>query len=152
MRYAAFLAFAFLAVAQQPPPKKQQRDLKIENIETPSTPTGKAVAIPHSYAVMVGISRYQNLPEKDQLHFAERDAQSIYSILISPTDGNFKQKNVRVLTSANATLAGMRREIDNWLPATAKKGDRVLIYFAGHGFMYQSKGYLAPYDFKKENI
>ncbi|HEY1340772.1 MAG TPA: tetratricopeptide repeat protein, partial [Bryobacteraceae bacterium] len=120
--------------------------------ETPSTPTGKAVAIPRSYAVVVGISRYQNLPEKDQLHFAERDAQSIYSILISPEGGNFKQENVRVLAGANATLAGMRREIDNWLPATAKEGDRVLIYFAGHGFMYQGKGYLAPYDFKKENI
>jgi tetratricopeptide (TPR) repeat protein len=29
----------------------------------------------------------------------------------------------------------------------AREDDRVLIYFAGHGFMYQGKGYLAPYDF-----
>ena len=29
----------------------------------------------------------------------------------------------------------------------AKGDDRVVIYFAGHGFIYQGKGYLAPYDF-----
>src|SRR5262249_27631471 len=29
---------------------------------------------------------------------------------------------------------------------------RVLVYFAGHGFMYQGKGYLAPYDFNPNDI
>ncbi len=52
-----------------------------------------------------------------------------------------------MLTGAKATLAAIRREIDTWLPSVAKDGDRVLVYFAGHGFMYQGKGYLAPYDF-----
>ena len=52
-----------------------------------------------------------------------------------------------MLTSEKATLAALRNEIDTWLPSVAKEDDRVLIYFAGHGFMYQGKGYLAPYDF-----
>ena len=34
----------------------------------------------------------------------------------------------------------------------ALEDDRVLIYFAGHGFVFQGKGYLAPYDISLKNI
>jgi hypothetical protein len=37
----------------------------------------------------VGIASYKNLPSKAQLEFSERDADAIYSILISPEGGNF---------------------------------------------------------------
>ena len=86
------------------------------------------------------------------MQLAERDAQSIYTIAISPEGGNFKQENVHVLTGAKATLANVRHEIGEWLPSVAKEGDRVLIYFAGHGFVYQGKGYLAPFNFDMTNI
>ncbi|HEV3333957.1 MAG TPA: tetratricopeptide repeat protein [Bryobacteraceae bacterium] len=149
-RIAFFLTCAALAAAQT----KQQRDLKIEKIEPeaaqPAAP--KPVAIPRSYAVIVGISNYQKLPANLQLQFSERDAQSIYTILISPEGGNFKAENVHMLTGPNATLAGLRREIDGWLPTVAKDDDRVLIYFAGHGFVDQGKGYLAPYDVDLKNL
>lgn len=144
------LLFAFTAaalLAQQP----QQRDLKIEK-DTPAPPPPKAVAIPRSYAVVIGISRYQNLPDKLQLQFAERDAQSIYTVLISPEGGNFKAENVHVLTGPKATLAAIRHEIDDWLPSVSQPDDRVLIYFAGHGFLYQGRAYLAPYDINLDKI
>ena len=136
------LALAPLAFAQPP---QQQRDLKLEKIEDPTLP---AKLSGHSYAVVVGISKYPNLPADKQLQFAERDAQSIYTILISPEGGNFKAENVKLLTGAQATLAAMKSQIDTWLPSVAQDDDRVLIYFAGHGFIYQGKGYLAPSDFK----
>jgi tetratricopeptide (TPR) repeat protein len=139
-----------LAQAQQAQ-TQGQRDLKIEKIEEPGAPPKQAV-IPRSYAVIIGISGYKNLDEKWQLQYAERDAQSIYTIAISPEGGNFKQENVHVLEGAKATLANIRHEIGEWLPSVAKEGDRVLIYFAGHGFVYQGKGYLAPYDFQKDKI
>ena len=101
---------------------------------------------------MVGIARYQSIPDKLQLQFAERDAEAIYSILISPEGGNFRAENVHKLTGAKATLAGLRRELETWLPSVAKDEDRVLIYFAGHGFVYQGKAYLAPYDIDLGNI
>jgi tetratricopeptide (TPR) repeat protein len=140
---------AALAFAQQPPPT-QQRDLKVEKLDT--APTAKPLQIPVSYAVIVGISRYRNLAEKDQLQFAERDAQSIFTALISPEGGNFRVENVHMLTGDKATLANVRREIGTWLPSVATQDDRVLIYFAGHGFMYQGKGYLAPFDFQRDRI
>ena len=108
--------------------------------------------IPRSYAVIIGISKYPKLDASHQLTYVERDAQSIYTALISPEGGNFKQENVHVLTGTKATLANMRHEIDEWLPSQAKADDRVLIYFAGHGFLYGGKGYLAPSDFDMTKI
>ncbi|MEO8371561.1 MAG: tetratricopeptide repeat protein [Candidatus Solibacter sp.] len=134
------------------PPQSQQRDLKVERLDTPPGVIVKTVRIPVSYAVIVGISKYPKLAAKDQLAFAERDAQAIFTALISPEGGNFRVENVHVLTNEKATLAGLRHEIDTWLPSVAKDDDRVLIYFAGHGFMFQGKGYLAPADFDRDRI
>jgi tetratricopeptide (TPR) repeat protein len=145
------LACAAAAVAQpQKAPSKQERDLKIEKEEEIPLPTGQT--IPRSYAVIIGISRYGNLEEKFQLQYAERDAHSIHTALISQEGGNFKAENIRMLTGSQATLANIRREIDVWLPSVAKEDDRVLIYFAGHGFISENKGYLAPYDFDMKRI
>jgi tetratricopeptide (TPR) repeat protein len=152
-RILLFLACAGFAIAQAPPkqpPQKQERDLKIEKEDETPLPTGQS--IPRSYAVIVGISRYGKLEDKFQLQYAERDAQSIHTVLISPEGGNFKAENVHVLMGPQATLAGLRREIDTWLPSVAKEDDRVLIYFAGHGFIAGGKGYLAPYDFDMKRI
>ena len=154
MRVIVLFLIAASALAQQAPkapPKQQQRDLKVETLDAPSALPGNPLP-PRSYAVIVGISGYKNLPANLQLKYAERDAQSIYTILISPEGGNFKAENVHILEGEKATLAGLRKEIDDWLPGIAKEDDRVLIYFAGHGFMYQGKGYLAPYDFDMNRI
>jgi tetratricopeptide (TPR) repeat protein len=152
MRITSFLVSALvlagLAAAQTPAPANQQRDLKLEKIE-PAKPPSNAPA--HSYAVIVGIAAYPKLPARWQLHFPERDAQSIYTALISPEGGNFKAENVKVLTGAKATLAGIRQEIGAWLPSMAQGDDRVVIYFAGHGFIFDGKAYLAPYDFDMAN-
>ncbi len=153
LRFVFPLLAALLARGQAPPQapaKNQQRDLKVEKIEAP--PPGITEAIPRSYAVVIGISHYQNLDQEHQLEYPDADAQSIYTILISPEGGNFKAENVHKLVGPKATLAAMRHEIDDWLPSMAKDDDRVLIYFAGHGFMYQGKGYLAPYDFDASRI
>ena len=157
IRTIACLVFltAWLGWSQTPPPA--QRDLRIEkDVTTPAAaaPAAKptAVAIPRSYALVIGISRYQNLAQGQQLQYAERDAEAIYSILISPEGGNFRAENVRTLIGPKATLANIRRELEEWLPAAAKEDDRVLIYFAGHGFVAQGQAYLAPYDIVIDQI
>jgi hypothetical protein len=81
-----------------------------------SLPAPGAVAIPRSYALVIGIAGYKNLAAKDQLQFAERDAESIYSILISPEGGNFHAENVHRLVGPRATLADVRQELEQWLP------------------------------------
>lgn len=139
--------------AQQAPPQPtQQRDLKIEKDLPVTAPPPVAVSIPRSYALVMGIAAYQNLGAAHNLQYSERDAQSIFDVLISPEGGNFHRENVHLLIGPKATLANMRHELEDWLPSQAKDGDRVLIYFAGHGFLYQGHGYLAPYDIDPHNI
>ncbi len=148
---ACLLAFAGFAVAQQPA-DKQQRDLRVEKDTTPAPGSAQPVRIPRSYALVVGIAQYQNLPAAKQLQFPQRDAESIYSILISTEGGNFHAENVHKLIGAKATLAALRHELEEWLPSVTKDDDRVLIYFAGHGFVSGGKAYLAPYDIDLNNI
>ena len=148
----ASLAVVALLAAAQPPSRdqgKQQRDLKYEESNTAATP---AVTVPRGYALIIGIGNYKNLPGRAQLEFSERDADAMYSILISPEGGNFRAENVHRLTGQQATLANVKRELESWLPSVAKEEDRVVIYFAGHGFVAGGRAYLAPYDLDPNNI
>jgi tetratricopeptide (TPR) repeat protein len=134
----------------KPPAPPQQRDLRVEKDVPEAAPP--APRIPRSYALVVGIAGYQNLPSQLQLRYAERDAEAVYSILISAEGGNFPAENVRRLIGPRATLAALRRDLEQWLPAVAREDDRVLIYFAGHGFVFGGQAYLAPYDVEVNNI
>src|ERR1700686_3946123 len=79
-----FSMLLFCAVAA--PQQQKSRDLKYEE----DRPAQAPVTIPRGYALVVGIAKYKNLPAKAQLDFAERDAESVYSVLINPEGGNFR--------------------------------------------------------------
>ncbi len=147
MRFPILLAAAAAVLTAQ----QTGRDLRLEK-EAPPAAVPAAPRIPRSYALVVGIGTYRNLPEKMQLRYSERDAEAVYSILISTEGGNFPAENVHRLIGPKATLAALRQELEQWLPSVARSDDRVLIYFAGHGFVYGGKGYLAPYDFEVNNV
>ena len=141
-------AWLIASIALLQPPQQKARDLKYEE----DRPAQAPVTIPRGYALVVGIAKYKNLPAKAQLDFAERDAESIYSVLINPEGGNFRAENVHRLIGAKATLANLKQELEVWLPSVAKEPDRVVIYFAGHGFISGARGYLAPYDVDPSNV
>ncbi|HEY3841416.1 MAG TPA: caspase family protein, partial [Bryobacteraceae bacterium] len=149
-RLLLLLIPAILWCQPAPSPPKTERDLKLDTGNTRSTPSG--VVVPRSYALVVGISQYKNLPPEGQLQFPERDAESIYTVLISAEGGQFEPGNVHKLIGSQATLANLRKELEQWLPSVTKDDDRVLIYFAGHGFVSSGKAYLAPYDIDRLNI
>lgn len=153
----ALLLLACLAVnAQQPagqsPPADQQdnsRDLKPVHPAEEGPVSG---AVPQSYALVIGIAHYRNLPASAQLAYPDRDAESIYTTLISQQGGEFPADHVHMLTDAEATQANILHELETWLPAVTTADDRVLIYFAGHGFISDGKGYLAPWDVDLHNL
>ncbi|HEY3136133.1 MAG TPA: caspase family protein [Blastocatellia bacterium] len=98
-----------------------------------------------TWAVVIGISKYQKLPGGQQLQFADRDAtlfaETVEKKGVSP-------QNVRLLTSAEATTAAVKSAIGNWLARSASESDTVLIFFSGHGMVEREFGeaYLLGYD------
>ena len=144
---AGLLMFA-LPLASQQNSAPDARDLKTVGPATKNKP----VTIPRSYALVIGVSTYKNLPSTAQLEYPNRDAEDMYTTLISAEGGQFPAENVHKLINEKATIANLRQELEVWLPSVTKDDDRVLIYFAGHGFVSGGKGYLAPYDVDIHNI
>ena len=133
--------------------------------QTPGVEIGGQTPRPslgESYALVVGISDYQHLPSPDgeraevgrlrDLRFAQRDADSIYRILISNRGGAFKVENVRLLLGSDATQSNLRDSLQNWLPQKSEGAERVLIYFSGHGLVSGGQTYLLPWDGDPRNL
>lgn len=154
---AAVSAFAQDAPQQAPKPDdakpedRATRDLKPLRPNPDTTPTA-VVDIPRSYALVIGVAHYPNLPASAQLQFPVRDANEMYSTLISPEGGQFPPEHVHKLVNGEVTLANLHRELEQWLPSVTQPNDRVMIYFAGHGFISNGKAYLAPVDIDLKNI
>jgi tetratricopeptide (TPR) repeat protein len=130
---------------EQIPDSLNQRDLGIERPRA-VTDTSAASAIPTGYALIVGVAKYEKLAPEDNLRFPESDAEAVYRALISKQGGAFPPENVHKLIGAQATLQNLRQELEEWLPSVAQEQDRVVVYFAGHGFVKGGQGYVAPWD------
>ena len=147
-KFALLLLAGIAALGQTP--TQRERDLRFTKVPDAVKPAG--VVIPRSYALVIGISEYPTLPPGGQLKFPFEDAAGIYTALISTEGGQFPPENVHRLLGKQATLANIRKELEEWLPGVTKPDDRVVVYFAGHGFLSDGKAYLAPYDINLANI
>jgi tetratricopeptide (TPR) repeat protein len=159
---SGFLLTGSLLLAQNatPPPTPptqpsatqtdQDRDLTFKKDKT--APVQTTVQIPRSYALVIGISHYKNLPQTAQLEYPNVDAESVYTVLISTEGGQFPAENVHKLIDDKATDANIKYELETWLPSVTHSDDRVLVYFAGHGFVSNGTAYIAPYDIDLNNI
>ena len=113
--------------------------------------TGKEVSLYNkSWAVIIGVNEYEHVKPLD---YCVDDANSIQNILIENFD--FAPENTLILTDEQATLKGIKNAFDK-IMKEAGKDDRVLIYFAGHGFTEDLPdggeiGYLMPVDGKRED-
>ncbi len=94
-----------------------------------------------SRAVVIGVSKYRNLPE---LPGAVRDARAVAELLAGH---GFE---VTLLLDGEATRSRIAEAIGDRLPRELGKNDRVLVYFAGHAVSVGSgdgvMGYLMPVE------
>lgn len=149
----ALFAVPALLSAQAPSNAAQDRQQPRDLVLAPkNNPLPVKTAVPRGYALVVGIANYQNLDESKQLRYPESDADSFYRVLINHEGGAFPAENVHFLKGSQATLANIKRELEEWLPSVAQPADRVVVYFAGHGFVQNGRGYLAPYDVQPERL
>jgi hypothetical protein len=105
----------------------------------------------NSYALIIGINKYQNVRSLD---YAVKDAEDIQSMLVDKF--NFQQGNTVLLKDEEATKTAIIQEFSN-ITKKAESNDRVLIFFAGHGETMDlpdggEMGFLVPVDGDKTDL
>ena len=106
-----------------------QEKLATQAAEAAATaPTGGT-----TYAIAVGVSKYQKLPQDLWLQYAHADAGDFTKLLLSPRGGGLPPENVLSLTDEKATTAALRTAFNTFLKARAGKKDTVIVLIAGHG-------------------
>ena len=83
-----------------------------------------------TYAVVVGISDYQYLPD---IKYAAKDARLFAAYLASEAGGNIPREHIMLLTNEKATPKSIIYDGFDFLADNCKKGDKVIFYFSGHG-------------------
>lgn len=104
------------------------------------------------YALIVGVSDYAGNGPAD-LNFAHKDAEVFADYLMSAAGGSVPQKNIKLLTDGDATIAKVYNA-KRWVEDTAKKKDLVYLYFSGHGDVedgIHKRGYLLLHDSPTKN-
>lgn len=105
-------------------------------------PAYKVAQNPDAFAVVVGVEKYNALPEA---RFAERDAKAMNAHLLAM---GYPQRNIVLLTGPQATRTGFVKNLEAWLPNRVTERSTVLFYFSGHGApdANTSEAYLVPLD------
>ena len=82
-----------------------------------------------SFAAIIGIDKYPNLPPDRQLSYAVRDAQGIEQVLRK----QYKFDKIVTLYNEQATQKGIVRLLTTELPREMGSEDSLFIFWAGHG-------------------
>lgn len=101
-------------------------------------------------AVLVGINAYPGQPLNGCINDVEDVAQALVDKF------GFAHDDIRLLTDARATTAGIRERLD-WLTKSARAGDTLLFHYSGHGTQFpirddagsvaENHGAICPVDF-----
>ena len=85
-----------------------------------------------SWALLIGIDKYETVAPN--LNYAVDDAEDMAALLVGQF--GFPDKNVTLLKNEQATKQNILKSFRD-ITKSAKKNDRVLIFFAGHGETYK---------------
>lgn len=94
-------------------------------------------AMAEDRALVIGIGTYENLPEDMFLHGPKNDVKAISALLTDRL--GFSPDGIRLLVDQQATKEAMLSSIKEWLIDGTKPGDRVFLYFSGHGLQVKDE-------------
>ncbi len=99
--------------------------------QAPPKPRDTTITGPQSFAMIVGISKYQFIRS---LEYADKDAELFRDFLKSPSGGKLGDDNIFILLNEMALATNFWSKGTKWLKAKKlQKGDRLYIYLSGHG-------------------
>ena len=81
--------------------------------------------------LLIGIENYQ-----DPNNSLNGPAHDLYLMEQVSVQLNFSKGQIRTLKDSEATRNAILQEFSNWLVSGTNPGDRVLLYFSGHGFQH----------------
>ncbi|MDP2805244.1 MAG: caspase family protein, partial [Gallionellaceae bacterium] len=149
------LALALLAALLLSPVTAQAADtraLKIIATDSATKQTGEVGLYNKSYAVIIGIDQYANLPADKQLTYAVKDAKGVADVL----KRQYKFDKIITLYNKDATRKSITKLLEVELPKQLGEQDALFIFWAGHGNQQSSRegdiGYLIPYDGDPDDI
>ena len=96
----------------------------------------------NTYALIVGVADYKNDFFAEDLPYTLNEVEAVYSFLRSTKGGSVPAENICLLTDSSATKENIIIRAKA-LFSKAKRNDRVMFYFGGHG----GDGCFSPYDF-----
>jgi len=118
-----------------------------------STPDTDTPAAGRSFALLVGVSDYQD-PNINPLRFAHEDAILFQQHLQSPRGGAIPGENIQLLINEQATTAGIRMAVETLLKTLAGPEDTVLVFVASHGTVDPNtgQGFIVTYDSDPQDL
>lgn len=144
---AAFFLF-FLGIQTNLAHAAETRGLRVVAKDPASGQTGEVKLYNKSYAVIIGIDKYPNLPQDRQLAYAVKDAKGIEQVLKQ----QYKFDKIITLYDQQATKSRILELLTDELPTQTGEEDSLFIFWAGHGNQEKKSdgdlGYLIPFDGK----
>ncbi|MDD2854884.1 MAG: caspase family protein, partial [Desulfuromonadaceae bacterium] len=130
----------------------ETRGLRVVAKDTTTNQTGEVKLYNKSYAVIIGIDRYRNLPPDRQLKNAVNDAKGVEETIRK----HYRFDKIYSLHNEEANRDGIMRLLTSELPKTVGKEDALFVFWAGHGNQEKTDegelGYLIPYDGNGDGI
>jgi hypothetical protein len=130
----------------------ETRGLSIVAKDSSSGRQGEVRLYNKSYAVIIGIDRYANLPAGRKLKNAVKDAKGVEDVLRK----NYQFDKIITLHNDQATKDRIMEVLTEELPAQMGRDDALFLFWAGHGNQEKSEygeiGYLIPYDGSTDKI
>jgi len=105
-----------------------------------------------TYALLIGISKYQKLPQDLWLQYADADAKTFSDHLSSLRGGGVPPEQMVVLTNEQATTAAVRNAFQTFLKNRVGPKDTIFILVAGHGSVDSRGAYIMTYDSDPEDL
>jgi len=105
-----------------------------------------------TFALLIGVSKYQKLPQDLWLQYADADAKTFKDHLSSLRGGGVPAEQMVVLTNEEATTAAVRNAFQTFLRNRAGKKDTIFILVAGHGTVDSRGAYILTYDSDPEDL
>ena len=104
------------------------------------------------YAMVVGISKYQKLPQAEWLQFPDADAKAFSQHLASPKGGAVPPGQLLMLTNEQATTAAIRNGFHTFLKQRPGKKDTVFIFISGHGIADSRGAFVLSWDSDPQDL